>query len=312
LFVRLRLAGRALDSALTRAFAHLRSRPRADGRSDLTVEAWDSASTGVPPPLPARHDDLIGTGYFSDGPEGRALHRPGWGQLDALDGAGTEGWHWVADAGRVPYWEIAAPLLPLLHWWSRAHGLQLVHGAAVGTDHGAVLLVGRGGSGKSTAAVACAAAGLRYLGDDYVIVDPGPALLVHSLFASAKLAPEHAARFPELAGPIWNSGRLDTEKAVTFLDERFPARLTASLPLRAVIRCRVSTSPVNGLRPASRADVLAGLAPSTIFQLAGGRPDALAGMARVVSALPTFALDVGGDPRRIPDVLSGFLDDMAR
>ena len=52
-------------------------------------------------------------------------------------------------------------------------GLVLLHAAAVGDADGVVLLVGNGGSGKSTTSVVCSQAGLGFLADDFCLLEPG-------------------------------------------------------------------------------------------------------------------------------------------
>ena len=67
----------------------------------------------------------------------------------------------------------------------------------MGTGDGAVLIPGKGGSGKSSTALTCLGAACR-LGDDYVGIGPIPSARVLAL-CTAKLAPPQAARFPDLA-----------------------------------------------------------------------------------------------------------------
>jgi hypothetical protein len=62
---------------------------------------------------------------------------------------------------------------PLLSVGSARRHRVLVPGAAVVEPGGALLLLGRSRSGKSTLAARAAAAGRRVLGDDQVILDPG-------------------------------------------------------------------------------------------------------------------------------------------
>jgi len=62
-------------------------------------------------------------------------------------------------------------------------GLEPLHGAAVGTDHGAILLLGPSGAGKSSLAAVLLARGATLLADDACALDddcllwPGPPLL---------------------------------------------------------------------------------------------------------------------------------------
>jgi hypothetical protein len=76
--------------------------------------------------------------------------------------------------------------------WLASPSMQLVHGAAIALDGRGVLIVGIGGRGKSTTALACARAGFSFLGDDMCVVEMGsvdrgiPARL-HGVYATAKL-----------------------------------------------------------------------------------------------------------------------------
>jgi hypothetical protein len=64
------------------------------------------------------------------------------------------------------------------------------------------------------------------------------------------------------------------------------------------------------LRPHPRAAVFAALAPSSILQVPGTQAGALRAMARVVSALPCYALELGSRADLIPGVVAGLLADL--
>ena len=82
----------------------------------------------------------------------------------------------------------------LFHWLMELYGRQLIHAAAVGTDIGGALIVGKGGVGKSTTSLASLAAGLRFVGDDYVIVGFDPHPTAWSLYCTAKVSPRTKRR----------------------------------------------------------------------------------------------------------------------
>ena len=104
----------------------------------------------------------------------------------------------VEGVANLPWWEGGAPFRRQLHWALAPDALP-VHAAAVGDARGAALLVGRGGSGKSSTAVACLAAGLGFLGDDYCILRFEPEPVVHSLYCSAKVTNEELPHLGALA-----------------------------------------------------------------------------------------------------------------
>src|SRR5262249_49065941 len=86
----------------------------------------------------------------------------------------------------------AHPGAPALSAWLAGRGLQVLHAAAVAFAGRGVLLVGPGGAGKTTAALACALAGGDFLGDDLCAVEAGGIPRVHSLFGTVKLNADSA------------------------------------------------------------------------------------------------------------------------
>jgi hypothetical protein len=304
----LRFSGPALAAKLTAAFAHLAD----DGKeaTGLTVDVWDSVSTGTDaPPLPTvdAERDPFGAVYFFGSPPARAAYQPGPRIMSAFDGD-KRAWYWVADAADLPYWDAAAPIRQILHWWLEERGLQLVHGGAVGRPEGGVLLVGRGGSGKSTSALSSLESDLRYAGDDYVIVsgDGGPR--VHSLYNSGKVEPHHLERLPHLRKALANPDRLSTEKAIVYVEGNYPGRMIEGFPLRAVLVPRITDRTRPRIVAAPRAAALMALAPSTIFQLHPQGGQALSAMARLVDRVPSYFLELGSDIDALPVEIGRLLD----
>ena len=292
--VRIRFAGWAAAEALSPAFAHLEA--RADEPPALTLHVWD---TGSRPP----ETNAAGASYYSEQDGVRTLHQPASGVYSVLDAEAANGWFRMPDANGLPYWDYTAPFRHLLSWWLDAQGLRQVHGGAVGTEDGGVLLVGPGGSGKSTTALSTLRdERLRYAGDDYVAVGAGRAPVVHSLYCSGKVHPEDLHRLPHLEPAVADSARPD-EKAVFYVEQAFPGRAIAGFPLRAIVVPRVTDRRAARALPGTRAEALAALAPSTIFQLHPPARDALAWMAGLVRAVPTFVLELGSDVETIPPEL---------
>jgi hypothetical protein len=304
--VLVRFAGQDLTDRLARAFAHL-----VDDSGDepvLTICVWDSEGSGAPPPpLPeVANDAPRGTTVYA-AEEGRRLAvRPILGQLSAYDPGSGVGWYWCRSSADLPFWEEAAPFRQLLHWWLPEQGKLLVHGAAVGYETGGLLLVGRGGSGKSTCALSTLESPLLYAGDDYVAVDPGSEPHVYSLYCSGKLVPEHSRLLPHLPAPTFAGDGSREEKSVFYVAERFPERMCDGFPLRAVVAPRVrGSAPAH--TPAGVAEALAALAPSTLLQLVPAEAEALKTMAGLLERVPAFRLGVGGSVNLVPPALERIL-----
>jgi hypothetical protein len=315
--VRLRFASDSTADVLGRAFEHL-ERDK-ESSPALTLHVWDAATTrtGRPafaPPSAGPEDrdpSAAGASYFFESAEYRALHQPASDSLSVLARAGDMGWFWVPDARELPYWDYTAPFRHLLAWWLSRRGCRLVHAAAVGDDRGGVLLVGRGGSGKSTASLSVLFDDrLRFAGDDYVAIGAGDDhVRAHSLYSFAKLHWRDLARLPQLASAISNGGRRD-EKAVFHVYANFPDRCTNGFPLRAVVVPRVKGGATR-VGSSNHAKAVAALAPSTIFQIYPPAPDALAQIAGIVRALPTFSLELGADVEAIPSELLRLIEGLA-
>jgi hypothetical protein len=306
--VTLRFAGDALTDLLTPAFAHLSVEE--GSKPGLTINLWDSLSTGVQdPPLPSvPAGSPFGAFYYYEEPPYRALYQPGPHALSMFDADAREAWYWVEGVDHLSHWECAAPARHILQWYVRSTGRQQVHGGAVGTSDGGVLLVGKGGSGKSTATLSTLQSELLYAGDDYVAVEIDDPPVVHSLYSSGKVEPHHLERLPHLGSAVWNQDKLQTEKAVIYVHQHWPERTSRGFPLRGVLIPKVASDrPESRITEASRAAALAALAPSTIFQLHPSGQEALAAMARVVERVPTHTLELGSDITGIPPVISDFL-----
>jgi hypothetical protein len=303
---RVEFAGGAMYDRLAGAFAHLLATP--SGEADLHVCIWDAASTGVPdPPMPGVEVEDAGGApiqFFEDG-DVRAIVR--WDTLSVYDRAERRAWFWAPDPELMVSWDWASPLRQILHWWLGDIGLVQVHGGAVGLDDGGVLVVGRGGSGKSTTTLTCLGSKLHYAGDDFVGVQVDPEPFVHSLYSSGKLEPVHLERFPELAPWVANDVRGPEDKAVVYAHRQPDSTATTGFPLRAILVPMITGRVDTACRATSPAHALGALAPSTIFQLHPPHPDALRLMGELARSVPCFSLELGTDLKQIPGTIDALL-----
>jgi len=308
--IRLRFAGPALIPFITPALEHLAAMPVP--APTLTICLWDSVSTRTEmPPCPWTANDYIARAEVR-GYSGEHIHTAfylGSGILHMLDTTLNVALLWIRDASLVPYFESAAPLRPILHWWMGNHGRQLVHGGAVGTSEGGVLLTGKGGSGKSTTALACLHSKLAYAGDDYCLVAIDPVPYAYSLYNSAKLDADGVRRLLHLATAISNADRLDAEKALLFLHECYPERIATGFPVRVILVPRVTGQWETRLTAASPMMALRALAPSTILRLSGAGSKDFQAMAKFVKRVPCYTLELGADLNRVPDVILRLLSE---
>ena len=294
-------------AVLDRLVPALDHHPPGSGTPDLVLHLWDlDATRAERPPLPgemfdqqagALHDTVVT-------PRATVRFEPASQILSAWEPDAARAWCCVADSEHIVWWDRAAPFRSLLGWWLEANGRQLIHGAAVGHEAGAVVLAGPGGSGKSTTALAAHLEGLGYLGDDYCAVSHHDGPVVHSLYGTAKLRLDDHDRSGPLADRLLHANPTPDEKAVALVTGLPGTRVVEQAPVRAVVAVRVGADGTTRVVRASRAQVLAALAPSSILQLPGTTGATFAGLARLVRSVPVAVLELGRDRAELIDTVS--------
>jgi len=305
--VRLRLADRTLESTILPALAHLAYEPA--GTPDLTINIADMASAKIVLPFPGEEfSPTEPPGAMRRHEDGRffALAQKETDALTLLDRESRTGFYWTREAARVPWQENTFPLRHLLAHYFRQQGKYIIHAAAVGDENGAVLIVGKGGSGKSTATLACATHGLFYLGDDYTLAGVEPEPRVWSLYSSAKVNADSLNWFPQLRPFIHHAGG-PAEKSSLFLQGAPGVRFAESRRIRAVLWPRITGRPETRLTPAPAATLLLALAPSSILQTPGDGGAVLQALGQLVQTTPAFILEAGNNPANIAAVIKQLL-----
>ena len=235
-----------------------------------------------------------------------ALYNPDSQVFSLIDTALDRGWYYLPQAADLPYYEKAAPMRMLLHWWCETSGRVLVHAAAVGWDSRAALLTGRGGTGKSTTAMLAAQSGFSFLGDDYVILDNvrGPAVL--SAYNSVKFRWDMLERLPSAGTLSVNDPQTD-EKGYFYLYETHPSSLAMILPIKAVLLPAIERRSKTTFVRLPSARGLLSLAASSIFQMPGSGQPTLKRLADILRDTPVYQMSLGTDNEEIAQALRDFL-----
>lgn len=300
--VRLRFANPAAADSVMPAFAHVCA--SASNRYGLTLAIW--RDTRFLPPVDGTADVEERADYrFAHHPDCVMIERLNLGEVSLLDVQRRVGYVILPLREQLGAGPNVSPLSAMLNAWFQRRGAHVVHGAAVADERGAVLLAGRGGSGKSTTALVCLAySRLAYLGDDLCLVDVlAPTPRVHCLYSTAKATSQEAERLRP-----WFDFAADgpSEKLMANLQARHGPRLVASRPLQAILLPRLGASNTR-ITPARAGDAFRALAPSTLGTVPCAWRYASELLAQLSRRAPAYWLDLGAERPAIPQVIADFL-----
>lgn len=320
--VRMRVLGEELARRAHRPIAHL-AVPRPldpDGswteRPELTIDLWDESAVGLACAGCVAHRDLTIQARVTASHEGRFVGEERAQVVTAFDRAAGRIVGWVGDSRRLTRYETGRPLHSQLLLWHRDRAVQAVHSGLVARNGKGVLFGGPGGSGKSTVSLTCLEAGLDYLADDYVGLEPDGrgGYRGYSLYSSTAVDPSHMRRcFPDLVQHEIPGELPHEDKSLVLLSELFPGQLPAVANVRAIALPRVADRVDTAIRPASTFDALLRLAPSSLMALPHSNSGAvgLDVLTDFVSSVPTFWLELGRDLPQIPDAVCKILEEVA-
>lgn len=303
----------ANDAALGQRLTHCLLPPGAglgSRRADLRLHVLCGSARPAQPPPPWNLP-------HTDGRHLERLHLCPQGSISAfydhdrrfwliLDHAAGEALVWLADAQDMPFWEAAAPFKTLINWFLSDQPVSMLHGGVVVHDGRALMLVGPGGSGKSTTVAACFEAGMEVCGDDLVLAEQAAdGWHAHALYDALKLAPGGAVAIPArlLAAPWWPCG---DKRLVRYSDVDLHG-LALRAPLAGLVQCVITGGDATRIVPQPAPALLRAIAPPTVFLLRGREASTLAKVASLVRTVPTYRLELGTEPAAAAAVLRTFL-----
>lgn len=289
----LEYVNRDLGEKLSRAFNHLKRDPLKD--PSLTIRLFDTKKSGVKlPPLDWNLIHLNGyRGYYE-----KPIYLHYFEQIEALSVLNSEqnrAYYIVKDPEILPWWVSGSPFQVILHAWFREQGMQLTHTAAVGNKKSALLLTGKGGSGKSTTTLACVREGLDYLGEDYSLLSVENTPKVFSVYQSAKWRPGTRKMFPDHEKAIVNPDTADCEKALLYYQDLFPTQIETSSSIRAIISLKIGNQEFPLLKPSDPQSSLKSMMMSTLSQLPFYSKKTLLILQNITRQIESFELVLGHD-----------------
>lgn len=284
----------------------------AQGEPRAVVGAWDATATGFG--LPARPPGTGTMRYRSTiRRAGRPVAEVEWASAGVFRSADRDAGRYllgVRGAEMLSPREGGAPLRRQLSW-ALGEEVDFVHAGAVGGPDGVALLMGPGGSGKSSTSVASLRAGMGFLADDYCLVRDDPPV-VHQLYSTARLCAHDVDQFTDVAEPAVDATTADPEaepdaKALYRLHESHAGQILRSAPARAVIVVHPTGDRRPVLATITPGEALRAVAPSTLWQMNIDPARELAGLKALVTAVPCYRLGLGTDRDANPPVIDQLL-----
>lgn len=299
---------------LFRACSHIASEDIAD--PDITFYFLDEQSAGFNlPELPWDLTQIGVQGVIDDLSTGdlKAVWQFGSDVLYLYHRIEKWGLFWTHDVSKLPHWELSFPLRYPVTWMFEERNALMVHAGAVGTRKGAVLLVGKSGSGKSTTSISALQHGMQFLGDDYVLASTPPSPRVYSLFSAVKASSRTLAELKSDGSTLTQyplGTTEETEKRVTYLEDYFGRQIVSDLPLIAMIHPVIANQHAPEMTTTTAGKMLKTCAPSTIFQIPCDRPRAFNKLRLISESLPCFEFRLCPDLNRNAAFLEDWIDNI--
>jgi len=309
--IRLVFAGDVLFSSMSNCFKHLEVEPAA--KYDLTVYCWDSVSTRSSAPPLGGFESGLKTGndisFFNKGGI-YILYYHASKVLNIVNSNTDIALFWIPDHGDLPHYETASALKNILRCWFHRQHYYLVHSAVVGQHEQGILIVGGGGSGKSTTALAGVLDGLKYGGDDYILISRKQGYWAHSLYNSVKLENNNLSHYFEIKPEFLYIDESGKNKMVIFLNQLYPERISKRFRIKAIVVPHIYSGSVTFIEKISASKIFKALAPSTIFQHIGPDDRIIQFLASLTREIPGFRLNLSPNLDQIPVVLKKLIEDI--
>ncbi|MEN0001553.1 MAG: hypothetical protein AAF940_11790 [Pseudomonadota bacterium] len=309
----LRLIGSAIGETVLPTLRHALADP--DAASDAVIYAIDSQNTGFAgPPQDWPFETLSDQGrqrVHWTGPDGLALSSDeSRGIWHLYDGAKQTGLYWIRAAQDLPFWEAASPLRHHIHWVSLQKDQGMLHAAVIAKGEAGAMLVGRGGSGKSTMTAAAMRQGWRSTGDDFVLVTNQPEPVSYPLYDMIKLSGMAENMFAEITASALNPQRRSDEKMLARMSDHANGAFVEALPIKAAFALTLTGKPQSRIGRTSSFQIVSAVAASSSVILRTGLKETFAFTSDMVRKLPCFRFEVGNDPLEALDVLDNFMGEI--
>lgn len=199
--------------------------------------------------------------------------------------------YWAEDTRALLGSEKIFPFRHIVNMIFRLRGGLILHCAAIGRDGAGVLIVGKGGVGKSTLSLAGLCAGMQFVSDDSCLYYGGS---VFNVTQFAKLNEDSLSLLTKIKSDEFKE-RNPKGKTILPLYDQFKSELVNSLKVKALIVPTFSKEDSSSFSSCSLGSALLAMAPTTISQIYGGHAIEMKTMAQLVREVHAYKMGVGSD-----------------
>ncbi|UXX80817.1 hypothetical protein N7E81_06855 [Reichenbachiella carrageenanivorans] len=276
---------------------------------DFEVFVLEGLSSNVALPSPSwKWNEIPPTGEIYRDDDFILTFESWCGVLRVFNRKEKKAYLWIQSITALPQWMRSFPLRSIVDWYFEPTAIQPVHSGGIALGNNGIMLTGKGGSGKSSTCLSCLNHDeLKYLGDDFMLVNCENGKEAFSLYNVAKVEFENLEKFKFLE-PHRGKFKKDDEKYQIFLNEIMPNKLTNNFEIDAIFLPKITGSKKGKLIKADASDALLALAPSTISLLKGNRELTFNKVSNLVKKLPAYTLELSSDFERNPEIIYNYLN----
>ncbi len=281
--------------------------------TNFQIAVIDAGKTGISFNLDfiRQYRDKLATNHFAKSEDGRFVLyyqiEENYVNLQFVDKQSQKAICWFTNVGDIPAWEKSFPFRQILYVFYENSDYCMIHGAGVAFGGSGVIITAKGGSGKSTAALACLAGDCDYVGDDFILYNLKTKYM-YSLYNVAKLEFHQLGLFSDF-NDILVASNTDMQKQQIFLYPKFANKLANKVKVKAVLVPKFAAElEESNLEQSSVSLSVISMAPTTIFLLKAGK-ELFAKLTAVCQELPNYRLNTSKNLQSINRVVMGFLSE---
>lgn len=276
--------------------------------SDFKITVVSNIDTGIHPPDAFWTKEIIGTDgvITSDTHQYVAHYNSISNFFQIADNVNSKAIYWFENEDKIPDWERSFSFRWILHHFTEPTKYCMLHAASLGCTSGGVILPAKSGSGKSNTSLACIGTSVKYMGDDFVLIDT-ESLTAYSLYNCAKIEYSRVAFFPSLASTFSNDFKNDSNtKSHIYLYPQFKNFILKSFKIKAILIPQFMGNLHTEITITNAIEGLKAMAPTTIGVLKATN-NTFKKMAHLSKRLPNYYLKTGTSLEEIPKTIESLL-----